>query len=106
MKRDGGIKSRLGRCYELSARFVVDHRDATLVHGSIEGMGHPRNPHAWVLLPSGDIFDPVLDSEMSADAWAAFASPRVERTFTRDELVPLLVEFGHWGPWPASEETS
>lgn len=56
------IDCRLGQCYVLSGRYVMDHQESILVHGSINGRRWTGkdfdNPHAWV--EDGDeIYDPV-----------------------------------------------
>lgn len=71
---DALLSDRLGRCYELSGRYIVDHPGCRLVHGSIQGFGYPRINHAWVILPSGDRHDPVADLTLSPVAHEAYFS--------------------------------
>lgn len=128
MKR--GMKKRLGRCYELSGRFVTieEHegmRGITLVHGTIQGGGNPTLDHAWVeyvdttmeqgalehlklspeqaAMASLFIFDPVLDEKMPVEAYAWFAHAKPQRRYTVDEARKLAVDSGHWGPWEEGE---
>ena len=93
------FRDRLGGCYVLSGRAVAFEAMGDLVHGSIEGGGHPRNPHAWVVLPNGDIHDPVMDTTMTAPMWEAFANPIEEVRYTPAQVNSIIADTGHWGPW-------
>jgi len=115
--RGSTLKQRLGRCYELSAKYVLDHPDAVLVHGSIEGGGHPRIGHAWVNLPPetvklddlvielGLIHDPVTEMTMPTEAWLFLHNAEVDDTYTFDELRELIVATHHWGPYAGRWKT-
>jgi hypothetical protein len=94
-----GADSRLGYCYRLAGLYVQTHDGTRLVHGSIEGMGHPRNPHAWAINVDGSIHDGVLDDDWPADAYERFFSAVPDAIFTRDEVFEHCRSEGHWGPW-------
>ncbi len=103
--------TRLGHCYELAAQYVLDNKPSTsvnhiLVHGTISGGGFPPNPHAWVIVQTGmghRIYDPVLDRHFSPSEWLLFASPEAEQHYTYREVVFMLMEHQHYGPWPDPE---
>lgn len=97
-----GFRARLGRCYELAGRHVMNARDgSSLVHGSIQGAGNPRIGHAWVQLPDGAVYDPVLDQEFPADVHAVVFSARTEQVYDLEGVAVETIRSGHWGPWPA-----
>lgn len=96
---DAKFRVRLGRCYELAGRRAGFTAGAILVHGSIQGFGHPRIGHAWVVLPSGVVWEPILDQEIDADVFREFFSPEVEVTYEREEVLVLMLREMHWGPW-------
>lgn len=115
-KRKTPLERRLGRCYELSAQYVLDHPDTVLVHGSIQGNGHPRIGHAWVTwsehVTLGDldievatIHDPVTEMTMPAEAWLFLHNGIADDTYTIDELRELIVETRHWGPFTGRWKT-
>lgn len=93
---------RAGRCYELSAKYVSENHDAVLVHGSIQGNGYPRNPHAWVEVEGTDgmiVFDPVLDQHYPAWLYERLMNAKAYVRYTYDEAVRLMVDTGHYGSW-------
>ena len=98
-----GIKARLGKCYELAGRYALDHPDAVLVHGSIQGNGHPRLGHAWVVLASGQRLDLVTEYELPRDAFERFFNAEVDATYTHTELCLQIVDAKTWGPWTKEE---
>lgn len=94
---------RLGRCYELAGRRVIMETPGTglvLVHGTIQGMGYPPNPHAWVVDPIGSAWEPITETWFDPVAWVEFARPVEHVRYTEDEARRLAVFTGHWGPWP------
>jgi hypothetical protein len=93
------FEQRLGRCYELSGRFVMDNGEAVLVHGTIQGEGHPPNPHAWVKFSDGKVYDPVMDSVMSGEDYAEKMNAVEHVTFARHEMTERVLKHKHWGPW-------
>lgn len=103
----GEYGDRLGRCYELAGRHVAfSSDDEVLVHGTIQGGGNPRIGHAWVELPSGKIYDPVLDQEFDPEVHKSFFSAQEEERFTQDEVQRMISDHGHWGPWDEPKTAS
>lgn len=104
------MKDRLGRCYELAGRRVARSGGGEiLVHGTIQGMGHPPNPHAWVMV-DGDygrdaniVWEPVSDTELPWDVFERLFSPAEHRRYTVDEVNTITLKTGHWGPWEEQE---
>lgn len=95
-----GFRARLGRCYELSGRHVMNACDGSrLVHGTIQGAGHPRIGHAWVEKPDGTVYDPVLDAEFPAEIHALVFSARVDAVYDLEGVAVQSLRSGHWGPW-------
>ena len=104
---DNGFKQRVGNCYELSAKAVAkDPTDSLLLaHGSVEGMGFPRNPHAWcVHIDTGMIFDPVLDSWIDPVVHRLFFKAITYATYTPLETRIELLAQDNYGPWDIESE--
>lgn len=92
-------RERLGRCYELAGRYVLEHPDAdALVHGSIEGMGQPRIGHAWVEVVGG-VWEPVTASVWSWTAFMAVFDPRMNDRWSNAAARDRMLRAGHFGPW-------
>ena len=100
------FRSRLGRCYELAGKYVMDAHmrgeECALVHGSIQGLGFPRIKHAWVELPDGQVHDPVADTTMALDEHRAFYSAEVDCRYTYEDMARNACRSQHWGPWAES----
>ena len=92
------FNKRLGRCYELSGKHAQGSHDSILVHGSIEGMGHPRIRHAWVVTPEG-VWEPCSNVIWPVDAFKGLFHPIIEHQYGWDEMLDQTVRTGHWGPW-------
>ena len=99
LPRLAGTIDRLGRCYELAGRYVMDNAGTQLVHGSIQGMGNPRIDHAWAVTSDGQIYDAVLDEEFDPVAHLHFFSAEEHIVYERFEAMALMAKHKHWGPW-------
>jgi len=103
------MSRRLGKCYELSGRYLLDRRDDTnLVHGSIEGsiegFGNPRIKHAWVEVLDKDgkvtgIYEPITNAIQDPASFGAYFSAHVDRRYPAREGLVNMVKHGHFGPW-------
>lgn len=104
-------KRRLGKCYELAGREMVDtdRPNARLVHGTI---GYEElNPHAW--LEFDDIFtwpdgraevirmawEPVLKYSLPVDAYYRLFQVEIHHQYDQDEIRKWMLKAKHWGPW-------
>lgn len=94
-----GFEARLGWCYRNNATYVQLHANTKLVHGSIQGNGHPRIGHAWCVLIDGSVYDATLDQVWSWNEYREFFSAEVGVIFTRDEVYQALLTQKTWGPW-------
>lgn len=92
-----GIAERSGECYHLAGLFAIANDDAHLVHGSIQGYGHPRMAHAWIVLPGGAVWEPFTGGLFAN--WNEFASAEVHSTYSFAETRGNVLEHEHWGPW-------
>lgn len=97
------MESRLGRCYELSGKYVMDHSGTTLIHGSIQGFGHPRIGHAWAVTKSGDIWEPATNQTYPKPVFDAIFNPEVDSTYTHSEALKQMVQHETYGPWDAEK---
>ena len=103
---------RIGKCYELSAKFVTgldecsEPREyAVLVHGSIQGGGYARNPHAWVELEGGEfVHDPVMDWTVPWFVYERMMNAQVYERYDLTTTREMLVETGTWGAWDEKSE--
>lgn len=98
---DGDLAGRLGRCYELSGRYVAfENPSATLVHGSIQGGSQkPRIDHAWGELKNGDVWEPATNAVWPRAAFRSVFHPTESRRYSHDELLARILATEHWGPW-------
>lgn len=97
---DDIFQDRLGRCYELAGRYVINSSEGvSLVHGSIENYGNPRIKHAWVKFSNGAIYDAILDITFPSGAYEDFANTVEDNVYLKDEAVKLMLSTGNFGPW-------
>ena len=101
------IEDRLGECYTLSGRYVLDHPDAVLIHGSVNG-----NKHSWVetttTIPDNTtgkgykieiVFDPVLEKEYPKEYYYKELNAKVIKKYSHEEVIKTMLQYNHWGPW-------
>lgn len=100
-----GFSQRLGRCYELAGRYVMENPTATLVHGSIQGMGNPRLDHAWAETRGGNIYEPITDREWEPKVFDAVFNPKERATYGGHDSLVKMVDTGHFGPWDDKQES-
>lgn len=93
------LRSREGRCFELSFQIVLDRDDWALVHGLVNGAPPAsRIEHAWVER-SGIVYDPVLDRAMPLSQYRReFAAVEIER-YDKAAACRAMLDQGHSGPW-------
>ncbi len=105
---------RLGRCYELAGRWLLDHSDdddALLVHGHIynpfEGGNYSELDHAWIV-KADQVWDPTLGKWWNKEAYYQLFRVEEYATYTFEEMAKLMLQTKHWGPWlsEAVEQTS
>jgi hypothetical protein len=101
-KKSDDMKDRLGQCYVLSGRYVMDHPEAILVHGSINGIRWTGkdfdNPHAWI--EEGDeAYDPVWDLRLPKEAYYGMMQAKVIKKYNQEETMLTMVRSKNWGPW-------
>lgn len=92
-------EERLGRCYELAGRYASQNPNSELVHGTIQGAGNPPLDHAWVNLPTGDVYEPISDQEWDKVAFDAFFNPVEKVTYDHMNTLDKMIDTEHWGPW-------
>lgn len=79
----------------------------TLVHGVINsGLDGKRIKHAWIELPDGNIYEPVLNEYMSKAEFEGRAMPSDCRRYTRMQAVRLIAKTRNWGSWTDDELAS
>lgn len=104
----GAGKVRLGKCYQQAGYFVMDHRGATLVHGTVS-IGQAKSEdgsgvaiaHAWVELNDGFVYDGVQDRFYEKADYYAKMRAAAEQTYGGQEACEMMLErktFGPWGP--------
>ena len=105
---EDSMKSRLGKCYVLSGRYVMDNPEWDLVHGTItqqNGSGKTIK-HAWAeKVETVDrykirwVFDPVWGNKMPWDAYVKFVGAEEEKRYTSGEMIEIILKQKNWGPW-------
>lgn len=97
--RNGRLRNRVTRCYELSGVLALNNPDWALVHGEVDMAHGGRMGHAWVER-EGWVYDSVLDMTMlSADFARLYAATEYQRWPGGRAVANALVDHGHWGPW-------
>lgn len=95
--------TRLGRCFELTAKRVMDRNlgktsSDILVHGSIQGDDVLRISHCWVIEGAG-IWEPATNMHYQAEAFSRLFSAVEEHRYTWPEARDYLIKNKHYGPW-------
>jgi len=104
-------KKKLGQCYILSGRYVMDHPDYKLVHGTITRKDGYTIQHAWTekqtqvgKYPMVMVYDPVMDLELPWDAYERLLGAKVEKKYTAEQMGITMLKAKHWGPWELTED--
>ncbi len=96
------LGDRLGQCYVLSGRYVMDNQNAILVHGSINGRRFTGkdfdNPHAWVE-EGNEVYDPVWDQRLPKEAYYGIMNAKSIKQYNYEEMAKLMLRNENWGPW-------
>lgn len=101
-KAQNSFQGRLGDCYRLSGKYVIDNQKGTLVHGTINGRRWTgkdfNNPHAWVEYDN-KVFDPVWDQEFPQEVYYAIMKAKPQQKYNWEEMSKFMLRNSHWGPW-------
>jgi 8-oxo-dGTP pyrophosphatase MutT (NUDIX family) len=92
---------RVGKCYELSGRYVLEHPKAILVHGRLINpfkRGLTELDHAWVEV-GDEIFDPVMDIIWPKNVYEDFFHAKPNKKYSFIEVVKIVDRAENWGPW-------
>ncbi len=95
--------NRLGDCYRLSGRYVMDNQEkAILIHGTINGVRFTGkdfdNPHAWVE-EGNEVYDPVWGKRFSKDVYYDMMRVNVNKKYNWEEVAIAMLRADNWGPW-------
>ena len=90
---------RLTKCYQLAGAFSLANRTTRLVHGTIQGMGHPRIAHAWVILPGGSVWEPITAATYTPEVFSGFFHAEEHHNYRNHDMRELAMFAKHWGPW-------
>lgn len=90
----------LGRCYELSFKYLVKHPDWQLVHGYITNIFPPHQTidHAWCM-KDDIIYDVVYEEEFSILVYKGLFKCETEKVYTYNEAMQNYEESGQCGCW-------
>jgi hypothetical protein len=86
------IKNRNKRCFELALTVMLSEEGEGLK--LIHGLYSFGTLHAWIELPSGQIYDPVADKTMDLPA-----DYKPKRGYTRLKVLRMMDKYRHSGPW-------
>jgi len=111
---------KLGKCFILSGRYVLEHPDSKLVHGTITRKDGYTIEHGWTEKQTQMgkynvtmVYDPVLDLELPWDAYERMLGAKVKKKYDAEQMGISMLKAKNWGPWedikediftPASEE--
>jgi hypothetical protein len=114
MKSLRRIRNRAKRCYELAFKVMLDEPAGArlrLVHGwcAVPTDDKYFEPaivygHAWILLPSGRVYDVIKDEYFSAHDYAVKHHAIIGRVYTRKQTARLGSRHRHSGPWFTDKE--
>lgn len=98
------FEDRLGKCYELSGRYVIDHGGVTLVHGRITdkfctGL---TIDHAWIE-ENENVYDPVLDTEFPKFLYYELFNAEARNAYSQTKACVHMLRTEHFGPWDEEE---
>lgn len=98
------INKRLGRCFELSYEFCLNHSDYKLVHGTITNkFNNVTIHHAWCE-KDDMVYDAVQDLELPKIAYEGLYQCKVEYAYSFMEFTDWVNKTRTTGPWePMSE---
>lgn len=93
-------RNREQRCFELSAKTILDNTDWTLVHGKINLPELPNHFyfHAWVM-NGNKVYDPVKDLECTWEEYQEQFHAEILKTYSAKQTAELISGTGHYGPW-------
>jgi hypothetical protein len=114
---EGKLNDRLGRCFELSTKYVMSHPDWNLINAVISDKRFGSDntlAHAWC--EKGEMaYDPVLDKEWPIQVMYSLygvvdykynpykkkvgVPETLKVTYTSAEMYKLVTKFGTYGPW-------
>jgi hypothetical protein len=102
----GGIKERLGQCYMLTGKAMLDRAaycipaPAAVIHGSWHGpTSENRIDHAVVLLDNGKIWEPVTAGIFDREQFESYTRWERHQIYSAAEARDLMNLTGHYGPW-------
>lgn len=102
LKRRGNFKQRVGKCYQLSANFVLEHRGFILIHGTLRSPFlatlNTEIDHAWCESVKV-IYDPVLDRRFKRDDFDAIFQPVRLFRYEWRQVMNKLCDEENYGPW-------
>ena len=91
-----------GTCYPDAWRYVMQHTEAVLAHGTAISLGK-RLGHAWVELPDGTVWEPSSQAILPIEKFYGLVDPIVEDRYTAEEAAIMVARVGKHGPWSAEE---
>lgn len=98
-------EERRTRCYELACQALVwggAPAGSLLIHGSMHGdlPGQVRIGHAWLELPGGAIWEPILGDVFATWAdWQMWSNAISEHTYTLRQAQQMITQHETYGPW-------
>jgi len=94
-------KKRVGRCYELAARALLELPPETrwqLVHGFFSGSNVTRHGHAW-LMRNELVWDPVANKLFLKAGYLKTGGAEIVAQYSRSEAVANKLRSRSFGPW-------
>lgn len=92
-----------GTCYEDAWRYVKEHEDTVLVHGSVLSEDGKRVNHAWVE-DLFEIWEPQHDVIWRKHDWELAAKPEEYARYPHERALIMAVRTNNFGPWTSEEQ--
>jgi len=87
------VRKGAKRCYELAGKFILEHPEARIVHGTVNG----NIPHAWVEI-DGLVYDGTCKGLFEHGGYYAVMDAKPVQVFGHQEFCEKLADSPVWGP--------
>lgn len=101
-----GSLASTGTCYPDAWRYVIQHPEGMLVHGTASSINtgvSKQIGHAWVELPYGTVWEPYSKRILPIEDFYRFTDAKPQDRYTAEEAAIMLARAGRHGPWSEDE---
>lgn len=97
---------RPGKCFEDAEGIIMNGRlDAglVLVHGKCLGPAGDAIQHAWIDVPGGLVYDPVLGRIYPSQTYQQITKAVADHRYTTRQVIDMVNNSDTFGPWNDEE---